>query len=67
MSKKEVKLQNAIERYENLMLEVMQVQAQIKVLKLKDERLREDLNIIITNEMDNDDSLTTRYDHLIEW
>jgi hypothetical protein len=67
MSKKEVKLQNAIERYENLMLESMQVQAQIKVLKLKDERLREDLNIIITNEMDNDDSLTTRYDHLIEW
>jgi hypothetical protein len=67
MSKKEVKLQNAIERYENLMLEVMQVQAQIKMLQLKEERLREDLGIIATNEMDGDIDIPTRYDHLIEW
>lgn len=67
MSKKEVKLQNAIERYENLILEAMQVQAQIKVLQLKDERLREDLELIIVNEMDSDYSLTTKYDPLLEW
>jgi len=66
MSKKEVKLQNAIEKYEDLLLQIMQVEAQIKVLQLKNERLREDLEIIICDETGSDYPLFTRYDPLLE-
>ena len=48
-------------------MQIMQVEAQIKVLQLKNERLREDLEIIICDETGSDYPLFTRYDPLLEW
>lgn len=66
MSKKNIKLANALDEYENIVLTIMQIEAQIKLLNLKHERLCEKLEHIITDDLDGRYELTTIYDQLME-
>ena len=61
----EAELQTAITHYENLVLQVMQVDAQMKLLAMKRSRLIEDMNHHHSENLSDDYYLAGYYEDLI--
>jgi len=62
---KEAELQNAITHYENLVLQVMQVDAQMKLLAIKRDRLLEDMQQHHEEQIGDEYELRGYYEDLI--